>query len=152
MLSINLTELYWLIQAKETDQIMLETKSVDNICSWQIENGAKVWILLCKPVCSPDIALVPPRHEKQVVEMLMLFFNKISWTLSIKMSDFVNETEAIETNSITTSFFSSSYALRNNPIISFLAADVASSANSAEATVFIKSVYHIFFQMRIKNN
>ena len=88
--------------------------------------------------------------NKYILEILMLLFNKIPWTLSIKTSDFVDETEAIETNSITTSFFSLSYALRNDPIISFLAADVASSANIAKSTAFIRVFIDFSFRWELR--
>ena len=55
-------------------------------------------------------------------------FNNISGTLSIKTSDLVNAMESMETNSRVTSFSSSSSALKSNPIIFSLAAEVASSA------------------------
>ena len=42
--------------------------------------------------------------------------------------------EAMETNSRVSSFSSSSYTLKNNPIISFLAADVASTAKITKST------------------
>ena len=51
-------------------------------------------------------------------------FKDIFWTLSIKTSNLVDAMEAMETNSRVTYFSSSSYTLKNNPIISFLAADV----------------------------
>ena len=43
--------------------------------------------------------------------------------------------EAMETNLRVTSFFSSSYAVINNPIISFLAVDVASSEKIIKSKV-----------------
>ena len=57
--------------------------------------------------------------------------------MSIKTSDLVDATEAMETNSRVTYFSSSSYALKSNPIISFLAADVASSARITKSRALV---------------
>ena len=63
-----------------------------------------------------------------MLDISILLFNNISWTFSIKTSDLVDAMEVMETNSRVTYFSSSSFTIKNNPIISSLAADVASSA------------------------
>ena len=74
---------------------------------------------------SPDMVFVLSRHENLVLDISILLFNNTSWTLSIKTSDLVDAMEAMQTNSRVTYFSWSSHALKKNPIISFLAADVA---------------------------
>ena len=60
--------------------------------------------------------------------------------------------EAVEINSRVTYFSSSSYAPKNNPIISFLAADFASSAKITKSTALEKVGMDFFFKMRTKRN
>ena len=83
---------------------------------------------------SPDMVFVLSRHENLVLDISILLFNNTSWTLSINPSDLVDAMELMETNSRVTSFSSSTYALKNNPMISFLAADVAYSAKITKST------------------
>ena len=78
---------------------------------------------------------VMARHEN-LLDLSILLCNKISWTLStIKTSDLVDATEAMKTNSrVTSSSYSWSYALKNNPTISLLIADFASLAKITKST------------------
>ena len=54
--------------------------------------------------------------------------------------------EAVEINSRITYFSSSSYAPKNNPIISFIAADFASSAKITKSTALEKVAMDFFLK------
>ena len=83
---------------------------------------------------SSDMVFVLSRYENLEVDISILLFNNTSWTLSSNPSDLVDAMEAMEANSRVTSFSSSTYALKNNPMISFLAANIAYSAKITKST------------------
>ena len=53
-------------------------------------------------------------------------------------------------NKLNYNFFSLSHAFRNSPIISFLAADFASSANIAKSTAFIRVFINFSFRWELR--